>query len=83
MVRAQRQLHGPDHVVTYVPEYGYVVLQLTADEAAETHHRPFPYHPVGSTRDFTEVADTEGVRLQALSEEAIPKDEDTGRLAIG
>ncbi|KAK7427277.1 hypothetical protein QQZ08_006213 [Neonectria magnoliae] len=30
---------------------------------------PFPYHPFGSARDFSEVADTEGARLQPLFEE--------------
>ncbi|KAI5460851.1 hypothetical protein BGZ63DRAFT_510507 [Mariannaea sp. PMI_226] len=29
---------------------------------------PFPYHPFGSARDFSEVADTEGSRLQPLFE---------------
>ncbi|KAH6676881.1 hypothetical protein F5X68DRAFT_235056 [Plectosphaerella plurivora] len=59
MVRAQRQVHGPEYLVTYVPEYG-----------------PFPYHPDGSTRDFSEVADTEGVRHKALFEEAMFMDAD-------
>ncbi|KAI0442410.1 hypothetical protein F4803DRAFT_519407 [Xylaria telfairii] len=29
---------------------------------------PYPYHPFGSTRDFSELADTEGARLQSLFE---------------
>ncbi|KAH8156700.1 hypothetical protein CIB48_g11550 [Xylaria polymorpha] len=29
---------------------------------------PYPYHPFGSTRDFSELADTEGARLQPLFE---------------
>ncbi|KAH7144214.1 hypothetical protein B0J13DRAFT_607626 [Dactylonectria estremocensis] len=30
---------------------------------------PYPYHPFGSARTFSEVADTEGARLQVLFEE--------------
>ncbi|RKU47937.1 hypothetical protein DL546_009416 [Coniochaeta pulveracea] len=30
---------------------------------------PYPYHPFGSSRDFSEVADFEGTRLQSLFEE--------------
>ncbi|KAK2616859.1 hypothetical protein QQS21_000237 [Conoideocrella luteorostrata] len=30
---------------------------------------PYPYHPFGSARDYSEVCDTEGARLQSLFEE--------------
>ncbi len=39
-----------------------------ADETDTSYTRPFPYHPIGSSKTHGQVADEEGVRLQNLFE---------------
>ncbi|KZL79046.1 xylose isomerase tim barrel [Colletotrichum incanum] len=67
---------GDDYQISFTPEYGYVFIKtetLLQKVVTEIHgtdfkfrKRPYPYHPHHSPRLYTEVADTEGARLEGL-----------------
>ncbi|GJC90335.1 hypothetical protein ColLi_13173 [Colletotrichum liriopes] len=67
---------GADYQISFTPEYGYVFIKSEKLSQKlpigikvtdfESRKRPYPYHPHHSPRLYTEVADTEGLRLEGL-----------------
>jgi hypothetical protein len=61
-----RIIDGATTRIVFVPEYGFVIQNLLAAAQYLLSLRPFPYHPIGSAKTHSQVADEEGQRLQVL-----------------